>query len=67
MNRTNRDLKPNGFQIAKAINRIEGQMKFGYIDISEDYDDIEMEVIRLALQEFKKNHNLEEDNDGCEM
>ena len=51
--------------IEYALNRIEDQMECGYLDIGELVgDDIEMHIIRVALQDYRKNHNLEKNNES---
>lgn len=53
--------------IEDALNRIDAQLECGYLDISDGCcDDVEMYIVRKAIQEYKKNHNLEEKDDRTE-
>ena len=46
--------------IKEAIAWIEEQLDLGYLNIGMISDPIEFHIVRMALQEYKKNHGLEE-------
>ena len=39
-----------------ALNRLRAMMECGYIDISDDWDQDELWLIRRALDEYEENH-----------
>ena len=42
----------------EAIEYIEGQLEDGYIDLSGIHEELELEIVKKAIQEYKKNHNI---------
>ena len=50
-------LDMNRKRIIEGISMIENQIEKGYIDIGW-FDDAELDIVSLAIKEFKTNHGL---------
>lgn len=42
-------------EMRDALNNIESQLDNGYLDIAEDYDSVEIDIIRTAIEDYKAN------------